>query len=85
MGSVAQLLALDRTTLTANIKPLERRKLVKVIPDKSDKRARLLLLTSAGQDLLVKAYPIWEAEHAKVDKLISCGGDRLRQDLLALS
>lgn len=85
IGSVAQLLALDRTTLTANLKPLERRKLVKIIPDRGDKRTRLLLLTSAGQDLLAKAYPIWDATHAAVEKLLSNGGDRLREDLHALS
>ena len=40
MGSVASLLAMDRTTLTAAVKPLERRGLVKVKVDKEDKRGR---------------------------------------------
>ena len=35
MGSVADLLALDRTTLTANLKPLERRGLVRIKVDDS--------------------------------------------------
>src|SRR5512139_1467340 len=39
IGSVATLLAMDRTTLTANLKPLERRGLVKLIVDKEDKRS----------------------------------------------
>src|SRR5450755_4712302 len=42
IGSVAALLAIDRTTLTANLKPLERRGLLKVSVDKEDKRGRRL-------------------------------------------
>src|SRR3954449_4976510 len=64
LGSVAALLAMDRTTLTAALKPLERRKLVKVAIDKADRRSRRLILTAAGRALLLKALPIWKAEHA---------------------
>src|SRR6266705_2701755 len=42
IGSVSALLAMDRTTLTANLKPLERRGLVKVSIDDADKRTRRL-------------------------------------------
>src|ERR1700723_1099772 len=45
MASVASLLAMDRTTLTAALKPLERRGLVKVATDSSDRRGRQLKLT----------------------------------------
>jgi DNA-binding MarR family transcriptional regulator len=54
IGSVAALLAMDRTTLTAALKPLERRKLVKVSVDKEDKRSRKLTITSLGRALLAK-------------------------------
>src|SRR6266852_5341240 len=40
MGSVAALLAMDRTTLTAALKPLERRGLVEVTTDPMDRRSR---------------------------------------------
>src|SRR3978361_1521311 len=42
MGSGAPLLAMDRTTLTAALKPLQRRRLVAVMVDPADKRGRLL-------------------------------------------
>jgi len=84
IGSVASLLAMDRTTLTAALKPLERRGLVKVTPDPADKRGKLLTLTASGSALLAKAAPIWIREHAAVENLVA-GGDRLRVDLLALS
>ncbi len=86
LGSVAALLALDRTTLTANLKPLERRGLVKVTVDQEDKRGRRLSLTAAGKKLLIEAYPIWEAAHAEVERLLpKRRADALRADLRALS
>src|SRR5580700_4648284 len=48
MASVASLLAMDRTTLTAALKPLERRGLVKVAADPLDRRSRRLTLTAKG-------------------------------------
>src|SRR4051794_7885066 len=60
MGSVAALLAMDRTTLTAALKPLERRGLIAVRQDPKDKRSRLLALTPGGRKLLASAVPIWE-------------------------
>jgi DNA-binding MarR family transcriptional regulator len=85
LGSVAALLAMDRTTLTAALKPLQRRKLVKVEVDKEDRRSRRLILTPAGRALLVKAAPIWKEEHAKLDKeLAAFPGDRLRAALRAI-
>src|SRR6476620_6297451 len=49
LGSVAALLAMDRTTLTANLKPLERRRLVEVSTDPRDRRTRRLRLTPDGR------------------------------------
>jgi DNA-binding MarR family transcriptional regulator len=77
---------MDRTTLTANLKPLERRGLVTVQPDTTDRRGRRLQLTDEGRALLKQALPLWRAAHDDLDKLLSaCSPDALRQDLLALS
>jgi DNA-binding MarR family transcriptional regulator len=81
IGSVATLLAMDRTTLTANLKPLERRGLLKVAVDKEDKRSRRLLLTAAGRALLIRAFPVWKRTHAEVDRLIVGRADALRSAL----
>jgi DNA-binding MarR family transcriptional regulator len=86
LGSVANLLAMDRTTLTAALKPLERRGLVRVAVDKEDRRSRLLAITPAGRALLNKAFPVWKKTHAEVEKEISgMSADRLRSVLRALS
>jgi DNA-binding MarR family transcriptional regulator len=86
MGSVASLLAVDRTTLTAALKPLERRGLVKVTIDPLDRRGRRMSLTRKGRTLLSSATPIWEAAHLKVEALLPEGDpNRLRSNLQALS
>jgi DNA-binding MarR family transcriptional regulator len=86
IGSVAALLAMDRTTLTAALKPLQRRGLVKIAVDKEDRRSRLLSITAAGRALLAKAYPLWKEAHAATEQLVSPGSaDDLRSALRALS
>lgn len=86
MGPVASLLAMDRTTLTAALKPLERRELVQVLPDPSDRRSRILKLTDRGRDLLARAVPAWQRAHEEVEKLIPDGDpEELRRSLRALS
>src|SRR5712671_4732534 len=74
MGAVASLLAMDRTTLTAALKPLERRGLVKVTADPADKRSRLMTLTPAGRGLLARAVPIWQRTHAEIEDRLAGGG-----------
>jgi DNA-binding MarR family transcriptional regulator len=86
IGSVASLLAMDRTTLTAALKPLRRRGLVTVMIDADDRRGRRLKLTGAGRTLLARAVPVWRRTHAEIEQVLPrAGADRLRRDLLALT
>jgi DNA-binding MarR family transcriptional regulator len=86
MGPVASLLAMDRTTLTAALKPLERRGLVKVLKDPSDRRSRILKLSTDGQDLLASAVPAWERTHHEIEQQIpGKDPDDFRKSLRALS
>ena len=86
MAAVASLLGMDRTTLTAALKPLERRGLLRIRADKEDGRARLLTLTVKGIKLLARAVPIWKSNHEAIERLLSDGDpDNLRRNLRALS
>jgi len=84
MTAVASLLAMDRTTLTAAVKPLERRGLVRITRDPDDRRGRLMTLTAAGRRSLARAVPIWKKAHAALEALVR-DPDRLRNDLRAFS
>ena len=86
VGSVAALLAMDRTTLTANLKPLQRRKLVKIAVDKEDKRGRCLIITAAGRALVAKAFPLWQQAHAETERLLTgISADAMRKGLQELA
>ena len=86
IGQVSAVLAMDRTTLTANLKPLLRRGLVEMAVDEADRRGRRLALTPAGRALLAAALPLWEAAQAANRSLVA-GSDLagLLADLRALS
>ena len=85
MAAVASLLAMDRTTLTAALKPLQRRGLLKVTPDPEDRRGRLLTMTPKGRKLLARAVPVWKSTHVAIENLLGDGEpDRLRKHLRAL-
>jgi DNA-binding MarR family transcriptional regulator len=84
MGPVADLLAMDRTTLTAALKPLQRRGLLAITVNPTDRRGRLLALTPAGRKLLAAAVPVWKRHHRAIEKrLKSC--DSLRGELAILA
>lgn len=86
MGQVAHVLAMDRTTLTAKLKPLERRGLVQIVPDENDRRSRRLSLTDKGREVLASAVPIWQGEHDALDQELGVArGNRMRSDLLLMA
>ena len=58
---------LDRSTLTRNLEKLERMKLV-FFKFGDDKRNKILILTSHGKQILIKANIAWESIQDKVSK-----------------
>ena len=86
MAPVARLLAIDRTTLTAALKPLEKRDLIAVESAPKDRRSRRLRLTEAGHAVLLSALPIWRQTHADIEAVLPrFNMEELRASLLALA
>jgi DNA-binding MarR family transcriptional regulator len=86
MGPVASLLAMDRTTLTAALKPLERRGLVRIANGSADRRSRVLILTDKGRNLLARALPVWKRTHEEIEEAApTIDWDSLRKTLSAIS
>lgn len=86
ISDLVDLLGMDRTTLTAALKPLERKGLVTAQADKADRRARRLHLTDAGRAVLAQALPTWRATHDAVDAALAPAKPQdLRDGLMALA
>ncbi|MER5409621.1 MarR family winged helix-turn-helix transcriptional regulator [Streptomyces sp. NPDC002769] len=83
--SLADTIAMDRTTMASNLKPLAREGLVTVEPSATDRRARIAAITPDGLSRLKAALPLWRAVQAQFEE--SFGGDeaaRLRTSLKAV-
>jgi len=65
MSDLADALNLDRTTLTRNTRPLERKGLIRVGPGR-DRRSRSVELTERGHAVLRRAYPLWRRTQRRV-------------------
>jgi DNA-binding MarR family transcriptional regulator len=79
---LADTLAMDRTTVTAALKPLQRRGLVVVEVSPSDQRAREADLTADGRALLARAIKRWQAVQQAIEsELTPAGADRLHEQL----
>jgi DNA-binding MarR family transcriptional regulator len=83
--SVADLLAMDRTTLTAALKPLERRGLIKIATDPDDRRLKRLTLTQAGIEALAAAIPIWKTHHRLIERGLPEPADQFLRGLGVLA
>ena len=86
IGRLSDFLVMDRTTVTALLKALERRGLVAVVADPADRRTRRVSLTEAGACLIAEAIPIWRSEHARLEReLTAPTAQSARQSLSAMA
>jgi DNA-binding MarR family transcriptional regulator len=79
---LAARLGMDRTTLTRNLKPLEKQGLVESDPGE-DRRTRVVTLTGQGKEALKKAWPLWEKTQQQVVEAL--GPEKFNQVLANVS
>ncbi|MER5411156.1 MarR family winged helix-turn-helix transcriptional regulator [Streptomyces sp. NPDC002769] len=65
---LADMIAMDRTTMASNLKPLEREGLVTIEPSATDRRARIVTITPDGVARMKAALPLWESAQAEFEK-----------------
>ncbi|PVV05922.1 MAG: hypothetical protein B6D77_17255 [gamma proteobacterium symbiont of Ctena orbiculata] len=84
ISKMAEVLVMDRTTLTRNLRPLERDGMLSVKPSRRDKRTREVRLTKKGLAHLELAVPLWQEAQQKVRESLGSGHlDRMIEDLTA--
>ncbi len=67
INALAEDMVMDRTTLSRTIVPLERDGLITIEPTASDRRAKELSLTKAGEKRLQAALKAWSLAQARFD------------------
>jgi DNA-binding MarR family transcriptional regulator len=84
ISGLAKVLVMDRTTLTRNLKPLEKQGFVRILPGNEDRREREVTLTITGQETLTEALPLWKTVQESVTEALGQGRvTRLLKDLSA--
>ena len=68
INTLADDMVMDRTTLGRNIQPLERDGLIRIEPVPSDRRAKELHLTKAGEKRLQAARAAWAKAQARFEQ-----------------
>jgi DNA-binding MarR family transcriptional regulator len=66
--SLADMIAMDRTTMASNLKPLAREGLVTVEPSAADRRARIVAITPEGVSRMKAALPLWREMQARFEE-----------------
>ena len=67
INALAEDMVMDRTTLGRNIQPLERDGLIRIEPAPSDRRAKELHLTKAGEKRLQAGFEVWAKAQARFE------------------
>lgn len=82
INRLAELLVMDRTTLTRNLELLTKQHLVR-IEEGQDRRMRLVFLTQEGEQALRRAWPLWQEAQARIERAL--GRERFEGLLTDLS
>jgi DNA-binding MarR family transcriptional regulator len=85
IGTMAEWLGMDPTTLNRNLKPLLVKGLVKNVLDPADGRVRIVAITEKGLRMLREAVPRWRNAQAAVEKAIGSKSIAELNTLLDLS
>jgi DNA-binding MarR family transcriptional regulator len=74
MADLAEFLGLDRTSLTRNLRPPERKRWIRIAQGDEDRRVRMVSITPAGTAALRKALPAWQSAQASVAPILERSG-----------
>ena len=82
INELAERLALDRTTIGRNVRPLVQQGLL-TLRSGSDQRTRVVTLTSQGEEILLRVVPQWE--QAQAHMVVGMGQEQIAAFLAQLS
>ena len=85
MGALAERTGLEQSTLSRNLRTLERDGLIEIATVEADQRRRMVWLTETGARRLEAALPVWRHAQARLAERMSPDlARRLAEDATAL-
>ncbi len=81
LSDLAELMAMDRTTLARNLQPLERDNLLQIRVG-TDRRERLISITTTGRKALSRAMPLWESIHNRFEAKVGKSESKALRDMM---
>jgi DNA-binding MarR family transcriptional regulator len=69
INDLAELLSIDRTTLTRNLGLLIKEGFVRS-EEGADRRMRLMLLTPQGEEAIQRAWPLWQEAQSRIERAL---------------
>ena len=81
LSDLAELMAMDRTTLARNLQPLERDDLLQIRVG-TDRRERLISITTTGRKTLSRAMPLWESVHKRFEAKVGKSESKALRDMM---
>jgi DNA-binding MarR family transcriptional regulator len=81
LSELADLMAMDRTTLGRNLQPLEREDLIQINVG-ADRRERLVSITANGRKTLLRAMPLWEDVHRRFEQKVGKREAKALRDMM---
>lgn len=79
LTEIAESLVMDRTTLTRNLKPLEKSGLIATVQT-LDKRSKAYVLTEKGEQAVERCIPLWQQAQSSV---VNSLGDETYEDIVS--
>ena len=67
IGALAAEMRLDPTTLTRNLRPLQRAGYLTVTRSASDARAKIVALTKQGEKTVEALFPLWQRAYDRIE------------------
>jgi len=84
IGKLADILGMERTTLTRNLTLLEAQKWISIKAG-DDPRSRMIGITAQGRGMVRRGFPYWSKAQAQVGKMLGADGQAALKVLAARS
>ena len=86
LRELAEALVMDQSTVSQNLRPLEREGLVALVQDEADRRRRNVTITEAGRSRREAARPLWRAAQTRFEEVFGLRQAKaLRATLFAIA